>query len=159
EPKPSERPVDSGFVHSNRCSDFIRESGMMPPGQSSAPSGGGSWLLQRSGGVCLMHIAFLVFVPWTRCAACSVIRMPVSLLLFDAQKNDLRDVRKKTVRVVRSQAPSGSGPGTVAHGRDAGRGATPFALRSGFRIGPCLVRRLGEPGDGIGTDHASVGRE
>ena len=27
-----ERPVDSGFVHSNGCSDFTRESGMMPRG-------------------------------------------------------------------------------------------------------------------------------
>jgi SAM domain (Sterile alpha motif) len=66
--------------------------------------------LQRSDGVCLMHIAFLGFVQWTRCAVCSVIRMPASSLLFDVQKNDLRHVRKTTFRVVRSQASSGSGP-------------------------------------------------
>jgi hypothetical protein len=49
-----------------------------------------------------MRIGLLVFAGWTKCAGCSVIRMPASSLLFDAQKNDLRHVRKRTFRVVRS---------------------------------------------------------
>jgi hypothetical protein len=68
-----------------------------------AAAGGGSWSLQQSGGVCLMHIGFLVSDPLRKCAACSAIRMHASSLLFGAQKNDLWGVRTKTFRLVRSQ--------------------------------------------------------
>jgi hypothetical protein len=36
-----ERPVDSGFIHSNRCSDFTRESGMMSWGHRAPRRGAG----------------------------------------------------------------------------------------------------------------------
>jgi hypothetical protein len=50
-----------------------------------------------------MHIGFLVFAPLRKCAGCSAIRMRALSLLFGAQKNDLRGMRTKTFRVVRSQ--------------------------------------------------------
>src|SRR5260370_40033921 len=50
-----------------------------------------------------MHIGFLVFDPLRKCAGCSAIRMRALSLLFGAQKNDLRGMRTKPFRVVRSQ--------------------------------------------------------
>jgi hypothetical protein len=81
--------VDSGFVRIRRRSDFACESGMLLAGKGWRRRGGGSWSLQQSGGVCLMHIGFLISDPLRKCAACSAIRMRASLLLFGAQKNDL----------------------------------------------------------------------
>jgi transposase len=82
-------------VRSHRRSEFARESGMIPAGKWMAASEGGSWSLQQSGVVCLMHIGFLVFDPLRKCAGCSAIRMHALSLLFGAQKNDLRGMRTK----------------------------------------------------------------
>ena len=67
------------------------------------------WLIQlhKSGG-CGTRTRSRDFVRNPRCAVSSVIRRRASLPLFDAQKNDLRLLRSRTVWLVRPQDATGA---------------------------------------------------
>src|ERR1700693_802643 len=81
--------VDKGFLQFGRFSDFRRESDMIPHGHWWRCERR-SWLLQRSDGGCGTRIGLLAFVPWSRCAGCSVIGTRASSDLFGDQKNGLQ---------------------------------------------------------------------